>query len=71
LPALDQFESPQFTLHDGSGGTLSTDGGALLLRQVDQRLGMSRALAECFEDQRDPRFVDHPLPQLLAQRLLA
>jgi hypothetical protein len=30
---------------------------------------MSRALAECFDDQRDPRFVDHPLPQLLAQRL--
>jgi hypothetical protein len=54
---------------DFSGGTLSTDGGALLLRQADHRLGLSRALAECFDDQRDPRFVDHPLPQLLGQRI--
>jgi hypothetical protein len=55
---------------DFSGGTLSTDGGALLLRQVDQRLGLSRALADGFTDQRDPRFVDHALPELLAQRVV-
>lgn len=55
---------------DFSGGTLSTDGGALLLRQTDHRLGLSRALAECFDDQRDSRFVDHQLQQLLAQRLV-
>ena len=56
---------------DFSGGSLSSDGGALLLRQVDLGLGLSRALAGCFADARDQRFVDHSLPQLLAQRLYA
>jgi hypothetical protein len=55
---------------DFSGGTLSTDGGALLLREVNHRLGLCRALAQCFDDRRDPRFVDHQLEELLAQRLV-
>jgi hypothetical protein len=54
---------------DFSGGTLSSDGGALLLRQVDASLGLTRRLAECFRDQRDQRFVEHSMPQLLAQRI--
>ncbi len=54
---------------DFSGGTLSSDGGLPLLRQIDASLGLTRALAGCFCDQRDPRFVDHSLPQLLAQRI--
>ena len=68
-PLLFQALGSRQVVADFSGGTLSTDGGALLLRQVDHRLGMSRALAECFDDQRDRRFVDHQLAQLLAQRL--
>jgi uncharacterized membrane protein len=32
-------------------------------------LGLSRAVAACFDDQRDARFVDHQLQQLVAQRL--
>ena len=52
-----------------SAGDLSSDGGALLLQQVDHGLGLSRALAGCFHDTRDARFVDHSLPQLLAQRI--
>jgi hypothetical protein len=54
---------------DFSGGTLSTDGGALLLRQTDRGLGLTRQLARCFVDTRDARWVDHSLEQLLAQRL--
>ena len=69
-PLLFQDLGGRKVVADFSGGTLSTDGGALLLRQVDHRLGLSRALAECFDDQRDARFVDHQLPQLLAQRLV-
>jgi hypothetical protein len=68
-PLLFQDLGSRQVVADFSGGTLSTDGGALLLREADHRLGMSRALAECFEDQRDARFVDHQLPQLLAQRI--
>jgi len=70
-PLLFQDLGARQVVADFSGGTLSTDGGALLLRQVDQRLGLSRALAECFADQRDPRFVDHQLTELLAQRVMA
>ena len=52
-----------------TAGALSSDGGVLLLRQVDQGLGLSRALAACFHDTRDARYVDHSVPQLVAQRL--
>lgn len=54
---------------DFSGGHLSSDGGVLFLRQVDRSLGLSRALAQCFDDARDARFVDHFKEQLMSQRL--
>jgi hypothetical protein len=53
-----------------SAGALSSDGGALLVRQVDQGLGVTRALARCFDDRRAPRFVDHSVEELLRQRLM-
>jgi hypothetical protein len=68
-PLLFQDLGSRQVVADFSGGTLSTDGGALLLRQADHRLGLARALAACFDDQRDLRFVDHQLAQLLAQRV--
>lgn len=54
---------------DFSGGTLSTDAGALLLRQVDIHLGLSAELALCFEDARDQAWVDHSVQELLRQRI--
>lgn len=54
---------------DFSGGHLSSDGGVLLLRQIDRGLGISRALAQCFDDTRNQVFVDHSVEELLAQRL--
>jgi hypothetical protein len=54
---------------DFSGGTLSTDAGALLLRQVDVNLGLTAELAQCFYDERDPLWVDHFVQELLCQRL--
>ena len=54
---------------DFSGGTLSSDGGVLLLRQVDINLGLTQCLAQCFRDSRQPVYVDHSVRQLLAQRL--
>ncbi len=56
---------------DFSGGHLSTDGGVLLLRQIDRGLGLSRALAGCFTDLRNPLLIDHTVPELVAQRVLA
>jgi hypothetical protein len=54
---------------DFAGGTLSSDGGVLLLRQVDTNLGLTQSLAQCFEDSREQIYVDHTVRQLLAQRL--
>ena len=54
---------------DFSGGTLSTDAGALLLREVDANLGMTQSLAQCFGDLRDPAWVEHAVSELLAQRI--
>jgi len=54
---------------DFSGGTLSSDGGVLLLRQADAALGLTRSLAGCFVDGRQQIYVDHSVAQLLAQRI--
>ncbi len=54
---------------DFTGGTLSSDSGALFLRQVDRGLGLTRTLADGFGDRRDQRFIDHSLPELLRQRI--
>lgn len=54
---------------DFSGGHLSSDGGALLLREVDRRLGLAEKLAACFTDRRDPRLLEHPAELLIRQRI--
>lgn len=54
---------------DFSGGHLSSDGGTLLLRELDGHLGLNRQLSRCFSDRRDPRWVEHELPTLIAQRV--
>jgi hypothetical protein len=51
------------------GGTISSDGGAFLLRQTDQRLDLVRRLAGCFLDGRNPNLVEHTVQEMLAQRI--
>lgn len=68
-PMLFQDLGSRQVVADFSGGTLSSDGGALFLRQVDNNLGLTMELARCFEDRRDARFVDHTLEQMLSQRI--
>jgi Transposase DDE domain group 1 len=53
------------------GGDISSDGGALLLRQVEQATGILRRFAGCFTDHRDPELIEHPLEHLIAQRVYA
>jgi hypothetical protein len=53
------------------GGDISSDGGALLLRQVEQATGIVRRFAACFTDHRDPELIEHPLEHLIAQRVYA
>jgi hypothetical protein len=52
-----------------SAGQISTDGGALLLREVDRKINLLGRLAGCFCDGRAPLLVKHELPQMLAQRI--
>jgi hypothetical protein len=68
-PLLFQDLGSRNVVADFSGGTLSSDGGALLLRQVDINLGLTQSLAQCFCDTRQQVYVDHSVRQLLAQRL--
>jgi hypothetical protein len=51
------------------GGTISSDGGALLLRQTDRRLNLLARLAECFLDGRNQKQVEHTIGEMLAQRI--
>lgn len=54
---------------DFSGGQLSSDGGVVVVREVDERLGLTARLAECFTDYRREEQIDHTVQQLLAQRI--
>jgi hypothetical protein len=53
------------------GARMTTDGGALLLRAVDRKIGLLKRVAACFTDTRDPERVQHPVAELLAQRIYA
>jgi hypothetical protein len=52
------------------GGQLSSDGGGLLLREVERRTGILRQFASCFQDQRDPLYVQHSVRELISQRVM-
>jgi hypothetical protein len=69
-PMLFNNLASRHVLTDFSGGHVSTDGGLLLLRQIDEGLGISRCLAGCFRDERNPVFIEHSLRELVAQRVL-
>jgi DDE family transposase len=51
------------------GGTISTDGGAFLLRQTDRRLNLLARLAGCFLDGRNQNLIEHTVAEMLAQRV--
>jgi hypothetical protein len=56
-------------LLDFDGGQLSSDAGLLLLREVEQQIGIIKAFAETIHDPRDSRYVKHQVVELLAQRI--
>jgi len=51
-------------------GRVSTDGGALLLGELDRRVGLVARFAACFVDHRSAAWVEHPVEDLLRQRIL-
>ena len=52
------------------GGEISSDGGGLLLREVEQRTQILRRLSECFIDHRHPARIEHSVESLVKQRVL-
>jgi hypothetical protein len=53
------------------GGQVSSDGGLLLLRKADLKLGLTEMVAPCFGDTRRPDLVKHSIAQLFRQRVYA
>lgn len=51
------------------GGAIPSDGGGLLLREVEQRTGILAQFAACFTDHRDPERIEHTVRELVAQRV--
>ena len=54
---------------DFEGGSLTSDAGILLLREVEQQLGLVKDLAAVINDPRDARYVKHTLMELMMQRI--
>src|SRR5215210_6737323 len=52
-----------------SGGEVSSDGGVMVLRAADRRLGLCRALDAALADPRDPDLITHAQVDLLRQRI--
>jgi hypothetical protein len=63
------FERPVVAKFDQVQG--SSDGGAILLKAADQRLGLTAALAGCLKDERQVGKIDHEISELLTQRIMA
>src|SRR4051812_43550003 len=60
---------PQTVTADLRGGQLTTDAGAVLLREVDHRIGLIAAIDRCLPDPRRPELITHDQKTLLAQRI--
>jgi hypothetical protein len=52
-----------------TGGAMTSDAGALLLGATDRVLNLTRRLAGCFKDNRDPAYIEHAVETLVMQRV--
>lgn len=52
-----------------NGGKITSDAGAVLLREVDKRIGLIDAIADCIHDNRIPGKIAHDMRTLVAQRI--
>lgn len=54
---------------DFSAGRVSSDGGALIVRRCDLRIGLTERLSKCFVDHRREELIEHSVRELIAQRV--
>ena len=51
------------------GGNITSDGGALFLREVEMRTHILKRLSQCFKDHRDSNRIEHTVEELIKQRI--
>ena len=68
MPDLNQSGKPLDISFDA--GRITSDAGLILISEVAQKMNFFERLAECFEDKRDQRYVEHSVETMLAQRIL-
>ncbi len=67
-----EFASPsgnRQVVADFQGGTISSDGGSVLLQQADAKLNLLARFSECFLDGRNPNKIEHSVEQMMRQRV--
>lgn len=69
LPGLSPVSGKRLDVRF-DGGLLSSDGGILLLREVEQRLGVADRMAACIKDPRAPDLITHSLTDIIRFRLM-
>ena len=52
-----------------NGGTITSDGGGVLLQETDRKLTLLARFSRCFLDKRNPLFVQHTVEQIIRQRV--
>ena len=65
----DTFSKPVHVAFDAE--SLSSDGGAMLLAQLDQGIGLTRTLLSCLEDARQPGKIEFTFDEFMRQRTYA
>lgn len=54
-----------------TGGNIGTDGGILLLRELDKKLQLTKQLSQVINDERHPAYIEHSIEHMLKQRVYA
>ncbi len=70
LPGLSPVENKELCVRF-DGGRLSSDGGVLVLREIEKRLGLAARLAGCLADARDPQSTTHSYADMIGARMFA
>ena len=70
LPGLSPVRSKPLTAHF-DGGRMSSDGGAMVLREIAARLGLAHVVAGPVADRRDPARVRHSYAEMVTARMIA
>lgn len=55
---------------DFDGGAVTSDAGLLVLRETERRIGIIRRIADSIMDNRDKRYIDHSMKDLVSQRVM-